>query len=126
MFNHNHADKAIRGLRINMPETYWDGNYVYNDKENLNQLTVIRNIKDFRIYDAIKKCEEEDYGRTFSRSHGREPFFVIRAPSSSMENDFENLAAVERFETSFESKNTDGCIIQRYIRSKGKNRQLLG
>ena len=49
-----------------MPETYWNDTemfYVYNDWNNYGSLTVIRNKKDFDLFNELRKVEYEQYNR---------------------------------------------------------------
>ena len=105
-----------------MPETYWNDTemfYVYNDWNNYGSLTVIRNKKDFDLYNELKKVEFEQYNRILNPI---EPFIVIR----SRESDFENVVKVERFEKAKDNlgKDIGDGMVQRYIRCRGKNRTL--
>lgn len=101
--------------------------YVYNDYENNNQLTMVKNRRDFQLYHKLKEVESYYYNREFTSKDNILPFFVIRSPSSSEFNEWEAVANVEKFETSQENSTKDigNGIIQRFIRSKGKNRNLL-
>ena len=105
-----------------MPETYWNDTemfYVYNDWNNYGSLTVIRNKKDFDLYNELRKVEYEQYNRNLE---GIEPFIVIR----SRESDFENIVKVERYEKAKDNlgKDIGDGMVQRYIRCRGRNRNL--
>ena len=130
IFEHDYADKAIKNLKINIPETYWNNMaifYVYNDADNNDELTMVKNKRDFQLFAKLKEVEKNYYKRDFTSKENLMPFFVIRSPISTSENDWEAIANVERFETSQENSTKDigNGIIQRFIRSKGKNRDLL-
>lgn len=101
--------------------------YVFNDPENFNQLTMIKNKRDFQLFSKLKEIEKTYYNRDFTAKENLHPFFVIRSPSSSYQNEWESVANVERFETSQENSTKDigNGIIQRFIRCKGKNRNLF-
>lgn len=101
--------------------------YVYNDSENNDQLTMLKNKRDFQLFNCLREVERVSYNREFSAQENLHPFFVIRSPSGSEFNEWEAVANVERFETSQENATKDigNGIIQRFIRSKGKNRSLL-
>ena len=105
-----------------MPETYWNDTemfYVYNDWNNYGSLTVIRNKKDFDLFNELRKVEYEQYNRNLE---GIEPFIVIR----SRESDFENIVKVERYEKAKDNlgKDIGDGMVQRYIRCRGRNRNL--
>ena len=117
LFNHDKSEVAVPYLKINIPETYWNDTemfYVYNDWNNYGALTVIRNKKDFNLFAAFDKVEREQYLRQVKDI---EPFTIIRA---------ENIATVDRYEKCKENlgKDIGDGIIQRYIRCRGKNRNL--
>ena len=117
LFNHDKSEVAVPYLRLNMPETYWNDTemfYVYNDWEKSGALTVIRNKKDFNLFNAFDRVEREQYKRQVKDI---EPFIVIRG---------ENIATVDRYEKCKENlgKDIGDGIVQRYIRCRGKNRNL--
>ena len=122
LFSDERSQKAIPYLKLNMPETYWNDTemfYVYNDWNNYGSLTVIRNKKDFDLYNELRKVEYEQYNRNLE---GIEPFIVIR----SRESDFENIVKVERYEKAKDNlgKDIGDGMVQRYIRCRGRNRNL--
>ena len=117
LFNHDRSEAAVPYLKLNIPETYWNDTemfYVYNDWNNYGALTVIRNKKDFNLFNAFDKVEREQYMRQVKDI---EPFIVIRG---------ESMATVDRYEKCKENlgKDIGEGIVQRYIRCKGRNRQL--
>ena len=70
LFSHEHAEKAIPYLKLNMPETYWNDTemfYVYNDIGNYGALTMIKNKKE------VKNEKKNNYYNliniTFNRSN---------------------------------------------------------
>ncbi len=117
LFNHDRSDIAVPYLKLNMPETYWNDTemfYVYNDWNNYGALTVIRNKKDFNLFNAFDRVEREQYKRQIKDI---EPFIVIRG---------ESMITVDRYEKCKENlgKDIGEGIVQRYIRCRGRNRQL--
>ena len=81
---------------------------------------MIKNKKDFPYLEKMIRIEIDDYKRTLQPI---EPLLIIRTKI----NDYQNHKVVESFERSKEkfSKDASGDgIIQRYIRCKGKNRNL--
>ena len=57
-----------------MPETYWNDTemfYVYNDMNNYGALTVIRNKKDFNLFNAFDRVEREHAKEGKRRSRGK-------------------------------------------------------
>ena len=117
LFNHEKSDIAVPYLKLNMPETYWNDTemfYVYNDMNNYGALTVIRNKKDFNLFNAFDRVEREQYMRQVKDI---EPFIVIRG---------ESMITVDRYEKCKENlgKDIGEGIVQRYIRCRGRNRQL--
>jgi hypothetical protein len=129
MFSHNDAERAVQNLKINIPETYWNDSeifYIYNgssilykDANNYNMLKMIRNRKDFSYLDEVLKIEELILKRTFNPI---DPLLIVRTKYS----DFQNNKTVESYERAKEKlKDTGDGITQRFIRSKGKNRELM-
>ena len=117
LFNHDRSDIAVPYLKLNIPETYWNDTemfYVYNDWNNYGALTVIRNKKDFNLFNAFDRVEREQYMRQVKDI---EPFIVIRG---------ENISTVDRYEKCKENlgKDIGDGIVQRYIRCRGRNRNL--
>ena len=117
LFNHDRSDIAVPYLKLNMPETYWNDTemfYVYNDWNNYGALTVIRNKKDFNLFNAFDRVEREQYMRQVKEI---EPFIVIRG---------EAMVTVDRYEKCKENlgKDIGDGIVQRYIRCRGRNRNL--
>ena len=117
LFNHEKSEIAVPYLKLNIPETYWNDTemfYVYNDWDNYGALTVIRNKKDFNLFNAFDRVEREQYMRQVKDI---EPFIVIRG---------ESMATVDRYEKCRENlgKDIGDGIVQRYIRCRGKNREL--
>ena len=117
LFNHEKSEIAVPYLKLNMPETYWNDTemfYVYNDMNNYGALTVIRNKKDFNLFNAFDRVEREQYKRQIKDI---EPFIVIRG---------ESMITVDRYEKCKENlgKDIGEGIVQRYIRCRGRNRQL--
>jgi len=56
MFSHDQAEKAVESLKINIPETYWNDTeifFIYNNPDKCNQLTLIKNKKDFDLYKTL-------------------------------------------------------------------------
>lgn len=122
MFSHDQAERAVTSLKINMPETYWNDTeifYVFNDPEKCNQLTLIKNKKDFDLFKTFITIETVEYKRELAPY---EPLYVVRLK----ENEYENIPKVERMEKAEENLNKDlgENLIQRYIRSRGRNREL--
>lgn len=62
------------------------------------------------------------YKREFDDSSKTEPLFIVR----TQDRDYENSIKVEKFETAEENltKDSGDVLIQRFIRSKGRNRDL--
>jgi len=84
-----------------------------------NELTVQIIKRDFLFYDVVKNIEEKEYKRKFNKL---DPFVVVL----TIENSYKNNHKVEIFETAAKNlKDTGEGIIQRYIRSRGRNRELL-
>ena len=83
-------------------------------QDNYGALTVIRNKKDFNLFNAFDRVEREQYMRQVKDI---EPFIVIRG---------ESMATVDRYEKCRENlgKDIGDGIVQRYIRCRGKNREL--
>ena len=122
MFSHDQAERAVTSLKINIPETYWNDTeifYVFNNPEKCNQLTLIRNKKDFDLFKTLFAIETTEYKRELALY---EPLYVVRLK----ENEYENIPKVERMEKAEENLNKDlgENLIQRYIRSRGRNREL--
>jgi len=88
--------------------------YVYNDWNNYGALTVIRNKKDFNLFNAFDRVEREQYMRQVKEI---EPFIVIRG---------EAMVTVDRYEKCKENlgKDIGDGIVQRYVRCRGRNRNL--
>lgn len=129
LFDHDNAEKAIKSLRINVPETYWNNTeiiYVYNNPDMNNELTLIKNRRDIQPFHAFLNIEKSYYDREFSGKDNILPFLVIRGPSGSADS-HETYASVERFESALDASTNDNSqgIVQRYIRCKGKNRKLI-
>ena len=117
LFNHDKSEIAVPYLKLNIPETYWNDTemfYVYNDWDNYGALTVIRNKKDFNLFNAFDKVEREQYKRQVKDI---EPFIIIRG---------ESISTVDRYEKCKENlgKDIGEGIVQRYIRCRGRNRLL--
>ena len=117
LFNHDKSEIAVPYLKLNIPETYWNDTemfYVYNDMNNYGALTVIRNKKDFNLFNAFDRVEREQYMRQVKEI---EPFIVIRG---------EAMVTVDRYEKCKENlgKDIGDGIVQRYIRCRGRNRNL--
>ena len=117
LFNHDKSDIAVPYLKINIPETYWNDTdiyYIYNDWNNYGALTVIKNKKDLNLFNAFDKIEREQYLR---KVKDIEPFIITRG---------EVNATVDRYDKCKENlgKDMGEGIIQRYIRCRGKNRNL--
>ena len=117
IFNHEKSEIAVPYLKLNIPETYWNDTemfYVYNDWNNHGTLTIIRNKKDFNLFKAFDRIEREQYLRQIGEF---EPFTILRS---------EGVSTVDRYEKCRENlgKDIGDGIIQRYIRCRGKNRQL--
>ena len=117
LFNHEKSEIAIPYLKLNIPETYWNDTemyYVYNDWNNYGALTVIKNKKDFNLFNAFDRIEREQYLRKIKDI---EPFIIIRG---------EVNATVDRYEKCRENlgKDIGEGLVQRYIRCRGKNRNL--
>ena len=89
---------------------------------NYNLLTMIKNKRDFDLYETIKNLELNQYKRDYKLLNSMEPTIIIR----TKESDYQNNIKVERNETAQESlgKDVGEGIVQRYIRSKGRNREL--
>lgn len=122
MFSHDQAERAVTSLKINIPETYWNDTeifFVFNDPEKCDQLTLIKNKKDFDLFKTLITIETSVYKRELAP---HEPLYVIRLK----ENEYENIPKVERMEKAEENLNKDlgENLIQRYIRSRGRNREL--
>ncbi len=122
MFSHDKAERAVTSLKINLPETFWIDTeifYVFNDPQKCNQLTLVKNKKDFDLFNTFLTIETTDYKRELATY---EPLYVIRL----RENNYENIPKVERMEKAEENlqKDLGENLIQRYIRSRGKNREL--
>jgi hypothetical protein len=81
---------------------------------------MIRNRKDFSYLDEMIKIEEQILKRNFNPI---DPLLIVRTKY----NDYQNTKTVESYQRSKEkvSKDSGDGITQRYIRSKGKNRELL-
>ena len=87
--------------------------------ENFGALTMIKNKKDFDLFDTVLNIEKFQYNRTLE---GIDPFIVIR----TRESEYENAVKVERYEKSQDNlgKDIGDGIVQRYIRCRGRNREL--
>lgn len=81
---------------------------------------MIRNRKDFSYLDEMIKIEEQILKRTFNPI---DPLLIVRTKY----NDYQNNKTVESYERAKEKvlKDSGDGITQRYIRSKGKNRDLM-
>ena len=117
LFNHDKSDIAVPYLKINIPETFWNDTemyFIYNDWNNYGALTVIKNKKDFNLFNAIDKIEREQYLR---KVKDIEPFIITRGEAN---------ATVDRYDKCKENlvKDMGEGIMQRYIRCRGKNRNL--
>ena len=86
---------------------------------NYGLLSMIKNKKDFDLFDTIVKIEGEQYRRELSSI---DPFIIVR----SRDSDYENSVKVERFEKAQDNlgKDIGDGIVQRYIRCRGRNREL--
>jgi hypothetical protein len=80
---------------------------------------MIKNRKDFSFLDEFVRIEEVEYKRTFNTL---DPLLIVR----SKINDYQIHRVVESFERAMnkQTKDLGEGITQRYIRSKGKNRDL--
>lgn len=125
MFSIDNAEKAIRSLKINIPETYWNDAetfYIYNDPDRNFELTLTKNKKDpklISLFKTLENIETQQYKRNLGKT---EPLYVMRI----RENEYENIPKCERMERAEEAlaKDIGEVLIQRYIRSRGKNRDL--
>jgi hypothetical protein len=89
------------------------------DPNKNNELTVNFIKRDFLFYDVIKEIEEKEYKRKFINM---DPYIIVLNQSSP----YKNTHKVERYETASKNlKDTGEGIMQRYIRSRGRNRELL-
>ncbi len=129
LFDFDNSEKAVKNLRINIPETYFNNTeiiYVYNDPESNDELKIIKNKRDLQIFNLFTDIEKRYYSREYTQKDNILPFMVIRGPMGSPDS-YETYSAVERYETALDTSTNDHShgVIQRYIRSKGKNRKLL-
>ena len=87
--------------------------------ENFGALTMIKNKKDFDLFETVLNIEKCQYNRNLE---GIDPFIVIR----TRESEYENAVKVERYEKSQDNlgKDIGDGIVQRYIRCRGRNREL--
>lgn len=128
IFDHDNAEKAIKKLKINIPETYWSSTeifYAYNDPDT-NELCMIKNKRHIKVFENFIKVEKDLYNREFiSPKDNIQPVFVVRSGTNNF--NYENYTLAEKYETAQDSSTNDNShgILQRYIRSKGKNRKLL-
>lgn len=84
-----------------------------------NEITVNFIKRDFSFYETVKSIEEKDYKRKFVNM---DPFVIVM----NQDSPYKNSHKVERFETAAKNlKDTGEGIMQRYIRSRGRNRELL-
>jgi hypothetical protein len=92
---------------------------IYIDQKNNNVLTIKKFKNKLDILKNFKDVEEYQYQRILN---DMDPFFILRSKLC----DYQNNVKVERFETSAENldKDTGEGVIQRFIRSKGRNRKL--
>lgn len=92
--------------------------FVSNDIRT-GALQIIRNKKEFDLFETIYEIEETQYRRQFKDI---DPFIIIR----SRESDYENMVKVERYEKAQDNlgKDIGEGIVQRYIRCRGRNREL--
>ncbi len=83
---------------------------------------MIKNQRDPDLFKTFKMIESIQYKREYDEFSKSDPLFVTR----TQETDYENSIKVEKFETAEEnlSKEPGDSIIQRFIRSKGRNREL--
>jgi hypothetical protein len=122
MFSIDNAERAIKSLKINMPETYWNDTetfFVFNDAEKNFELTLIKNKKDFKLFKTYENIEINQYKRHLGRT---DPLYLMRIK----ENEYENVPKCERMEKAEENlaKDFGEVLIQRFIRSRGRNRDL--
>jgi hypothetical protein len=82
-------------------------------------LTIKKYRNKLDIFKNFINVEEHQYQRVLN---DMDPFIIFR----SKLNDYQNNVKVERYETSSEilDKDTGEGLIQRFIRSKGRNRKL--
>ena len=90
------------------------------DKRNNDLLTIKKYRNKVDIFKNFINVEEQQYQRVL---HDIDPFLIYKSKLS----DYQNNVKVERYETSSESldKDTGDGLIQRFIRSKGRNRKLI-
>ncbi len=89
LFSHDKSEKLIQNLKINIPETYWNDSeiyYIFNDPNNYNQLTMIKNRREFDIFENFKSIEKNFYKRDFEGEKIIDPFLVTRLKDSDYEN----------------------------------------
>ena len=81
---------------------------------------MIRNRKDYSFLEEMLSIEEQILKRKFNPI---DPLLIVRTKY----NDYQNNKTVESYERAREkvSKDSGEGITQRYIRSKGKNRDLM-
>jgi hypothetical protein len=124
LFKHDKTEKILGTLRINIPDTFFDEiYYVYNDPNNLNVLKMEKKTsRDRNIFEKIEKMEKELYHKQDFKD--TDPFIIIR----QNETEYENNVVVESYLSSQQimGKDLSRGITQRYIRSKGRNRELEG
>ena len=104
MFSIDNAERAIRSLKLNMPETYWNDAetfYIYNDPEKNFQLTLLKNKKDFKLFKTLEHIEINQYKRNLGKT---EPLYVMRI----RENEYENIPKCERMEKAEENLAKEG------------------
>ena len=121
IFSIENAEKHVKKLYINIPETFWyDGEiyYCYNDEENGGQLVISHN-KQTNFYNEVTNIEKDKYDRELSPN---EPMVVLR----SKDTDVKNLVKVEMKKNAKDAINKEfgNSVIQRYIRCRGRNRKL--
>jgi hypothetical protein len=89
---------------------------------------MIKNQREFDFLKTLKSIEKQTYRRDFDEDKlntnqmGSDPFLVTRTKDS----DYENTVKVDKFEKAQENigKDIGDGVIQRYIRTKGRNREL--
>jgi hypothetical protein len=89
------------------------------DVKKFNQLTIV-NQRYFDVFKTFRDIELNTYRRNLQPL---DPFAVVRTREG---DSYDKLVKVERYETAEENllKDTNDGILQRFIRSKGRNREL--
>ena len=78
MFFIDNAEKAIKLLKIYIPETYWNDAeifFVFNDPFKNKQLTLMKNKKDFNLFKTLENIEINQYKRCLGPI---KPLYVMR------------------------------------------------